>query len=46
VRKDAEEAMKWALRISGKVFNWSVQPTIHFLPGDLVYIEGMNIKTT
>ena len=46
VRKDAEEAMKWALRISDEAFNQSVRPTTCFLPGDLVYIEGTNIKMT
>jgi len=46
MRKDAEEAMKWALCISGESFNRSIQPTIHFMLGDLIYIEGTNIKTT
>ena len=45
VRRDAEEAMKWALHMSGKSFNRSVRPTIQFMLRDLVYIEEINIKT-
>jgi len=45
-RKEAEEAMKWALWVSGESFNRSVHPTVRFKPGDLVYIEGTKIKNT
>jgi len=45
-RKEAEEALKWTPRVSDESFNRSVCPTIYFAPGDLVYIEGTNIKTT
>jgi len=44
--KEAKEAIKWSLRVSGELFNKHVQPTIHFKLNDLVYIEGTNIKTT
>jgi len=44
--REAEEAMKRALRISGESFNRHVWPTTRFAPGDLAYIEGTNIRTT
>jgi len=44
--REAEEAMKRALYISGESFNRHVRPTIRFAPGDLAYIEETNIRTT
>jgi len=44
--QEAEEVMKRALWTSNKFFNRSIRPTTHFSTGDLVYIEGTNIKMT
>jgi len=44
--REAEEAMKRALHVSGESFNRHVRPTICFKLNDLMYIEGTNIKTT
>jgi len=44
--REAEEVMKHALQTSNESFNRSIHPTTQFSIGDLVYIEGTNIKTT
>jgi len=43
--REAEEVMKRALWTSNDSFNRSICPTTRFSTGNLVYIEGTNIKT-